>query len=309
MWNNNINLIAWIWWEINIDFIKKLLLLWVKEFFIWFVPNYWIEKYWFDISPNRRYSSDFQIKTFKDFIFLSKLLRKFWAKVYFTLNDHNYSKDSFKFIERLIDDTNEYVDGYIIANFALLELLQGKWREIHISWDICTLNNFALDFFVENNVSRVILPRNITLLEIEKIAEYRNKNHSNLELELFINDSLLYTCWLCTSFHWEENYIFCRDKKANTRTLIDYNNKKKVDIKIDVDTEIIAMNCSLCFMWKFIDLWIDSYKIPWRTGELWSVIKRIVELKKYLSDKPVYNWKVILEEYNWCNFKNCMYEL
>jgi len=306
---NNINLIAGIWWKINIPFIKKLLLLWVKEFFIWFVPDYWVWKYWFDLSPNRRYSSDFQIKTFKDFIFLSKLLKRFWAKIFFTLNDHNYSIESLELIERIINDTKEYVDGYIIANYALLELLKNIWKEIHISWDICTLNNYTIDLFVENNVSRVILPRNITLLEIEQIAKYRNDNHKHLELELFINDSLLYTCWLCTSFHWEEKYIFCRDKDANTRTLINYNDNKKIPIKIDVDSEIIDMNCSLCFMWKFIDLWIDSFKIPWRTWELQLVIKRIVELKKYISKKWMFNWKVVLEEYNNCNFKKCMYEV
>jgi collagenase-like PrtC family protease len=59
---------------------------------------------------------------------------------------------------------------------------------------MCVLNNYTIDFLVENNVTRIIFPRNISYYEIEEIAEHRNKHHKDLELELFINDSLLYTC-------------------------------------------------------------------------------------------------------------------
>lgn len=304
---NKINLIVWIWWNINIEFIKKLLNLWIKEFYTWFIPEYWINKYWYDISPNRRYSNIYQLQSFNDLIFLSKFLRKLWTKVFFTLNEHNYSKDWFEFIKNIIEEVNEYVDWYIIANYALLEYLKDKWKEIHISWEMCVLNNYTIDLLVENNVTRIIFPRNISLLEIESITEYRNKNYKNLELELFINDSLLYTCWLCTSFHWEEKYIFCRDEWANLRTLIEYYKNSKEKIFIDSNSEIRNRNCSLCFIKRFIDIWINSFKIPGRTWKE-NILEKIVELKKYLSDTE-YKWKIELKEYNNCKLNNCMYEI
>ena len=309
MWKNNVNLIVWIWWKVNIEYIKKLLWLWVREFFVWFVPTYWSEKFSYEISPNRRYSSDFQVHNFKDFLLLTKILKKYDSKVYFTLNDHNYSNKNFKYIKKIIEDTKDYIDWYIIANYALLWYLKNMDKEIHISWDNCVLNNYTIDFMVANGISRVILPRNITLEEIEEIALYRNKNYKKLELELFVNDPLLYNCWLCTSFHWEENYIFCLDKKANIRTLISYDSEiKDIWINIDVNKETEDKNCSLCFLNKFVDLWINSYKIPWRTWKLDKVIKRVAKIKLYLKNNK-FSKDIILKEFDNCKKNECMYEI
>lgn len=306
---NRINIIIWIGRDYNIDNIKKLLLLWVREFYIWFVPDYWLKEYWYEISPNRRYSSDCQINSFKEFIILTKFLRKVGAKVFFTLNEHNYSKKWFSFVEKMILEVKDYVDGFIIANYALLELLNDLWKEIHISSEYCILNNHTVDYFVENKATRLIFPRNISYYEIEEIVKYRNIHHKDLELEIFINDSLLYTCWLCTSFHWEDNFIFCSQKKSNARTLVEYKDKySETAIKIDSMSDVINKNCSLCFLKRFIDIWINSFKIPWRTWRQ-DMVKRVIEVKQYISNKTNYNWKIILEEYNDCKLNKCMYEL
>jgi hypothetical protein len=42
------------------------------------------------------------------------------------LNEHNYSKDGFELVKNIISEVNDYVDGYIIANYTLLEFLKDK---------------------------------------------------------------------------------------------------------------------------------------------------------------------------------------
>jgi formate-dependent nitrite reductase cytochrome c552 subunit len=119
----------------------------------------------------------------------------------------------------------------------------------------------------------------------------------------------LYTCWLCTSFHWKENFIFCRDEKANERTLIEYN-KENTERKIIIDwvTQVRNKKCSLCYIKRFLEIGINSFKIPWRTWKQ-DIIERVIELKQYISKKSDYNWKIVLDEYNDCKLNNCMYEL
>jgi hypothetical protein len=50
----------------------------------------------------------------------------------------------------MVEDTKEYVDGYIIANYALLQYLKNLNKEIHISGDNCVLNNYTIDFLAQN---------------------------------------------------------------------------------------------------------------------------------------------------------------
>lgn len=301
------NLIVGIWWKLDVNHIKKLLLLGVREFFIGYIPDYWVQTFWYALSPNRRYAKEFQVSTFQDFVFLSKLLKKSGAKVFFTLNDHNYSQEGFVFLERVIADTKSYVDGYIVANVWLLSLLKDSWKEIHISGDSCVFTPSSLEFYVENGATRVILPRNITLDEIREIALFRNNNFPNLELEVFVNDSLLYTCWLCTSFHGEEDYIFCRDPEANIRNIVHTKTWEVSPILFDVNSEIISKNCSLCFLKNFLYWGINSFKIPGRTWELNQLIKRVIELKSYVKTiEPTSQYH--REEYNHCWYNHCMYE-
>lgn len=310
-----INLIVWLWWKIDYIYITKLLNLWVREFFVWFIPEYWTKIYWFDISPNRRYSQEFQINTFWEFIILTKFLKKYWSKVYFTLNEHNYSNENYIYIKKILSEVEVYVDWIIIWNYWLLEYLnwnyKNKWIKIHISWDNFVLNKYSFDFLVKNWADRIIFPRNIILDEINEITIHRNINYPNIELELFIGDSLLYNCWLCTFFHWNEEFNFCVDEKLNSRKINYSKNWNSAYFNIWFDKDINNRDCSLCFLNHFIDIWINSFKIPWRTWKSEFLINKIIEIRKYFTENTFkQNWnKIILKEYNNCWLKKCVYEV
>ena len=46
-------------------YISWLVEWWATEFFTWYNPPYWYEKFWFEVSPNGRFAEHEQITDFE----------------------------------------------------------------------------------------------------------------------------------------------------------------------------------------------------------------------------------------------------
>jgi putative protease len=79
-------------------------------------------------------------------------------------------------------------DGLIMADPGLIMMVREKWPEvpIHLSVQANTVNWAAVKFWQQVGVTRIILSRELSLDEIEKIRQ----ECPDMELEVFVHGAL-----------------------------------------------------------------------------------------------------------------------
>jgi len=211
VWSTDINEIAK--FLVIKDIIDRYYSIWIEEFFIWYNPPYWHQQFWFEFSPNGRFWENEQITSYDTFEkaikYVHSLKTKDWkpCKIFLTVNFRYYSDLTMPLIEKIIEDAEKaWIDWLIVWNPETLQYLAEIWYkwEIHTSTILVHYNEdaiqYIIDFCKENNLNltRLILPREVTLSEIE----YLTKKFPNIKFEVFgQSDYCRYANWLCLAEH------------------------------------------------------------------------------------------------------------
>lgn len=127
-------------------------------------------------------------------------------KVYVAVNifaknaDFPEAEKYFKFLERI------GADAVLITDPGLIALCKktAPGLEIHLSTQANTLNKYAVRFWAEQGVKRVVLARELGYEEIKEIAEY----NPDVEIECFVHGAM------CVSYSGRcllSNYLFERN--------------------------------------------------------------------------------------------------
>ena len=183
-------------------YISWLVEWWATEFFTWYNPPYWYEKFWFEVSPNGRFAEHEQITDFETLKQIVSEVHKHNLEVFINLNARYYTDETFPLIKKMIEEFSEAkVDWIICWNISILEYLKeinfsGK---INISTIMALYNTEAIKFFLENyKINKIILSREITLKEIEKLV----LNFPETKFEVFWEwDFCRYNNGLCFAEH------------------------------------------------------------------------------------------------------------
>ncbi|WP_245637285.1 U32 family peptidase [Methanobrevibacter curvatus] len=87
------------------------------------------------------------------------------------------------------------VDAIIVQDFGVLKLIQSLFPKIKIhSSTQMTINNFYSSYWaVENGISRIIFPRELSIDEITDINKKLKEKNLNVELEVFSHGALCYS--------------------------------------------------------------------------------------------------------------------
>lgn len=155
-------------------YIKTLVDSWATEFFTGYNPPYWSDKFGFEVSPNGRFAEHEQITDFETLQQIVEEVHKHGLELFVNLNAWYYTDETFPLIEKMVAEFESInVDGIICGNISILEYLQEKkytWK-INISTILAVYNTEAIKFFLENyTINKVILSREVTLKEIEKLV-------------------------------------------------------------------------------------------------------------------------------------------
>ena len=183
-------------------YIKSLVDSGAGEFFVWYNPDYWYEKFGFEVSPNGRFAEHEQVTDFETLKNIVKEVHKYDLEIFANLNAWYYTPETMPYIEKMVWEFIEiWVDGIICWNIGILEYLKKikySWK-INISTIMALYNKEAIRFFVENyNPNKIILSREVTLKEIESLV----KEFPKLNFEVFWEwDFCRYNNWLCFAEH------------------------------------------------------------------------------------------------------------
>lgn len=249
--------IVWLWFQTKwknkkevSEYIKKMIEMWATEFFTWYIPNYWSEKFGFEVSPNGRFSEHEQITDFETLREITEEVHKNNFEIFVNLNAWYYTNVTFPLVKKMIEEFEEiWVDWIICWNISILEYLKeiNYKGKINLSTILALYNTESIRFFLENyNINKVILSREVTLKEIENIVN----TFPDLKFEVFWEgDFCRYNNWLCFAEHKYSTRDIC------TVLLDDLIYKKK----FRRDFKKIILDKTLNEISK-IQMFDDSYK-------------------------------------------------
>ncbi len=313
----------------NPEEIKKYVKAGVGEFFVGYVPKEWSDEYGWELSNNRRETANYQYRTREDLANVVDLIHQNNCKVYLTVNAHEYNTRQTKLLIKILNSIrNIEFDAFIVSNVGILLELQKNGFEIDMNISIGGGSNNieTLKFFLDNfrNIGRFILPRKLTVGEIEIIAKYALEN--KVRLEIFGMDPYcVFNDEYCFTWHGPAKRSFCQSAMFEFRSakplLFDskwknsvfnepissfYRKQTEVINEINMSREAYyskrntpnlgkneinklyflarLKKCGLCAFQKFKEWGIEAVKLPLRGQDFIGNIA-VIELSKKVIDE------------------------
>jgi putative protease len=181
------------------------------ELYCGFVPREWLAKFTGAIWLNRRSPKGANLETLSDLARLVQEAHGCGVPVFLTFNSPHYTREQLPHVLDLAKSVVEEagVDALIVTDIGLLLALKKLDLKvaIHISSVASALNTEAVAFYRELGATRLILPRAVTIEEIEEIA---TNLQGTMELETFMmNDGCAFEEGHCQTTHHHAVGAFC----------------------------------------------------------------------------------------------------
>jgi len=182
-----------------------------EELYCGIVPREWMEKYTGAIWLNRRSPKGGSLDSYTDLKRLVDDAHKLKLPVFITLNAPYYTAEQMPLVLELAHKLSDEVgvDALIVTDINLLLRLseENLTADLHVSSVAATLNSEAVRFLLNFGPSRIILPRSLTIAEIELIV---NDVSDEVEIEVFmLNDGCAFEEGFCSTTHHHTVGAFC----------------------------------------------------------------------------------------------------
>ena len=182
-----------------------------EEFYCGIVPREWLDRYTGAVWLNRRSPKGGSLETLSELKQLVDGAHCLGIPVFLTLNAPYYTAEQMSWVMELARrlDGQAGVDALIVTDINLLmQLSQAKLNAaLHVSSVAATLNTEAIRFLLQFGPSRIILPRSLTIPEIERIV---NATRNEVEIEVFmLNDGCAFEEGFCSTTHHHTVGAFC----------------------------------------------------------------------------------------------------
>lgn len=218
---------------------------------------------------------------------ISKICKKNNVKSYLTLNTIVY-EDELKLAEKIIKSAKKYgIDMIICWDFAVIELCKKHNMKFAISTQASISNSMAANFYKELGASRIVLARECTLEQINKI-----RKKTDLEIEVFVHGAMCISisgrCFLSHDmFGKSANRGECiqpcrRDFTVKEYELVDNATNKSLILGTDYILSPKDL-CTIDFLDQIVKVGVDSIKIEGRKRAPEYVNKTVSVYKKALD--------------------------
>ncbi len=309
---------------------------WAKEFFCWYNPPYWHDKFGFEVSPNGRFAEHEQITDFESLQEVIKEVHKHWKKIMWNINHRYYTDVVEEEFKHMIQDfLDAWIDGFIVSSMWTLEYLEEisewtyewgyiiQWKKIqlNISTIMAVYNTDAIQYLKDNYpIAKVILSREVTLPEIEDIL----KTFPELVFEVFGEwDFCRYNNGLCFAEHKYTDRDICTVVVNDliVKKTINYDFRKIIkDDNLQNNEKAQKFDNEYKDEFEILEYFLDTFEL-WEDNidEIKKILKTI--LNKYVIFYDSLQWPktkhnnefniiyktVELLEKNWENIDNLPY--
>jgi putative protease len=206
------------------DELEMLLESGAEELYCGIVPSEWSERYNGPVWLNRRSPKGSGLETWDEMKRLVDGAHVARVPIFVTLNAPYYSAEQAPLVIELATRLSEEigVDALIVTDMNLLvRLAEARLRAaLRISSVAATLNAEAIRFLLDFGPTRIVLPRSVTLHEIESIVSQVGQQ---VEIEVFIlNDGCAFEEGFCATTHHHSVGAFCTSL-SEMETRFDWN--------------------------------------------------------------------------------------
>ncbi len=193
------------------DELEMLAAAGAEELYCGIVPREWMERYTGAIWLNRRSPKGGSLESYADLKRLVDDAHKLGIPVFITLNSPYYTAEQMPLVMELAHKLSDEagVDALIVTDINLLLRLseENLAADLHVSSVAATLNTEAVRFLLNFGPTRIILPRSLTIKEIETIV---NDVRDEVEIEVFmLNDGCAFEEGFCSTTHHHTVGAFC----------------------------------------------------------------------------------------------------
>jgi U32 family peptidase len=203
-------------------------------------------------------------------------------KLYITMNIHAHeSRLNFleKELERLstLHKKNLDPDGILVSDAGIFDIVKTAcpWIPLHVSTQANILNSSAIEFWVKQGATRVVLGREVSLRELQKIRENLKKDKVKTEIEGFVHGAM---CMAYSGRCLLSNFMSNRDANEgmcshscrwNYKVYLEEELRPGEFIPIEEDqdgTSLMSSKdmCMIEHLRDLIDAGLDSLKIEGR---------------------------------------------
>jgi putative protease len=143
-----------------------------EELYGGYVPGKWLKRYSMMGSMNQRYFPSAQIVSEAELSRIVKAAHRREARFYLTLNAPYYLKSQYdEVLEEAARAAGLGVDAFIVTDLGLIMRLKDKLPgvDVHLSTLGAVFNSGCAKFFSRLGISRMVLPRELTISEMSGI--------------------------------------------------------------------------------------------------------------------------------------------
>lgn len=243
----------------------------------------------------RARANNFSLEDIKEACIYAK---KHKAKVYVTCNvlPHNDDLDNQKLVDYLKYLENVGVDAIIASSIHIIDtcLKICKKMEVHVSTQASVTNSYALKAYEELGVKRVVLGREVSLENIERI-----RNNTNIGIEVFIHggmcSSISGRCMLSNHMvNRDANRGGCAHSCRWNYDLYEDREKLNKDIFFNIGSKDL---CASNYISKLIECGVDSLKIEGRMKSEYY-LATIVRSYRNIIDEYYHEKEINIDRWN-----------
>lgn len=204
------------------------------------------------------------------------------VRVYLTLNTIIF-EDELKKIDDILDAAKKAgVDAVIAWDLAVIKNARDKGFEVHLSTQASASNSVAINEYKKLGVTKVVLARECTLEEIQKISE-----KTEVVIEAFVHGSM---CVAESGRCFLSEFIY--GKSANRGECIQPCRREYIIKDKDTGKELLIGNnyvmsakdlCTVTFLDKIINAGVKAFKIEGR-GKTPEYVYKVVRVYKKALD-------------------------
>ncbi|WP_429223717.1 peptidase U32 family protein [Methanobacterium oryzae] len=239
--------------------------------------------------------ANFTLDTLKDAV---KQCHDVHKKIYVCTNTIMKNNDIAYFKEILPVLCSYDVDALIISDFGALKLAIDEGIDVHLSIQANISNYESLNLLEELGVKRVVLSRELSLLEIKEIKE-----NTNLEIETFIHGAMCVAisgrCFLSSTLYEKSaNCGKCLQPCRKSWKLISEDDEEFELVQTENESHILSPKdlCMIEHVPELIEAGIDAFKIEGRARPADYVATVTKSYREAINSYEIDNWK--LDE-NW----------
>lgn len=259
------------------------------ELYIGFHDLQWNEKFgkYADINRMSGFGVHANRYSFEEMLRIAKKIKACNKSVFVTLNANSYSKEQINYIlqEYVPGFLETKVDGVIVSDIALGKKLL-EYEVIPVASTMCSIYNSDIgNYYVNNGIRRLILPRDICLDEMESMVQ----NIHNTQIEVFfMRNGCVFSDGYCLGMHRPECGATCGLIKNHNRNVItnerSFNGKHNIAFNNNVYDRLFHNEaCAMCALYRMKKMGIYSLKIVGRADNPLAVCQDIITTKKNIK--------------------------